>query len=88
MILTIMPITEPLVRVFANGPKDRVSVPSRVIPNTQIVVLDASLLNTQHCKVRSKGKGSNPNKGVAPHLHIGVVAIEERPFRSPSTIVD
>ena len=45
-----------MVRVFANGPGDLGSIPSRVIPKTQKMVLDASLLNTQHYKVRIKGK--------------------------------
>ena len=40
-------------RVFANGPG---SIPGRVIPNTLKMVLDTSLLNTQHYKVRIKGK--------------------------------
>ena len=44
------------VRVFANGPGDLGSVPGRVIPKTQKMVLDASLLYTQHYKVRIKGK--------------------------------
>ena len=30
------------------------------------MVLDTSLLNTQHYKVQIKGKWSNPGKGVAP----------------------
>ena len=30
-------------RVFANGPEDRVSIPGRVIPKTQKMVLDAAL---------------------------------------------
>ena len=30
------------------------------------MVLDASLLNTQHYKVRIKGKVERPGKGVAP----------------------
>ena len=42
------------VRVFANGPRDLGSIPGRVIPKTQKMVLDASLLNTQHYKVRIK----------------------------------
>ena len=42
--------------MFANGPVDLASVPGRVIPKTQKMVLDASLLNTQHYKVRIKGK--------------------------------
>ena len=40
------------VRVFANGHGDLGSIPGRVIPKTQKMVLDASLLNTQHYKVR------------------------------------
>ena len=43
------------VRVFANGPVDLGSIPGRVIPKIQKMVLDASLLNTQHYKVRDQG---------------------------------
>ena len=43
-------------RVFANGPGDRGSNLGRVIPKTLKMVLDATLLNTQHYKVRIKGK--------------------------------
>ena len=43
-------------RVFANGPGDRVSIQGRVILKTQKMVLDTSLLKTQHYKVRIKGK--------------------------------
>ena len=32
------------------------SIPSQVIPKTQKMVVDATLLNTQHYKVRIKGK--------------------------------
>ena len=35
--------------MFANGPR-------RVLPKTLKMVLDAALLNTQHYKVRIKGK--------------------------------
>ena len=42
--------------VFANGPEDQGSIPDWVIPKTQKMVLDATLLNTQHYKVRIKGK--------------------------------
>ena len=45
-----------MVRVFANGPGDLGSIPGRVIPKTQKMVLDAALPNTQHYKVRIKGK--------------------------------
>ena len=44
------------VRVFANGPGDLRSISGRVIPKTLKMVLDVSLLNTQHYKVRIKGK--------------------------------
>ena len=44
------------VRVFANGPGDKGSIPGRVIPRTQKMVLDASFLNTYHYKVSIKGK--------------------------------
>ena len=43
-------------RVFANGPGDRGSIPGRAIPKTLKMVLDTSLLNTQQCNVRIKGK--------------------------------
>ena len=54
------------VRGFANGPGDLGSIPGRVIPKTQKMVLDASLLNTQHYKVRIKGKVEQSREGVAP----------------------
>ena len=54
------------VRVFANRPGDLGSIPGRVIPKTQKMVLDASLLNTQHYKVRIKGKVEQSKEGVAP----------------------
>ncbi len=54
------------VRVFANGPGDLGSITGRVIPKTQKMVLDASLLNTQHYKVRIKSKVEQSREGVAP----------------------
>ena len=45
-----------MVRVFTNGAGDLGSIPGQVIPKTQRMVLDASLLNTQQYKVRIKGK--------------------------------
>ena len=45
-----------MIRVFANGQGDVGSIPLRVIPKTQKMVLDATLLNTQYYKVRIKGK--------------------------------
>ena len=38
-------------RVFTNGPRDRGSILGRVIPKTQKMLLDASLLNTQNYKL-------------------------------------
>ena len=52
--------------MFANGPGDLGSIPGRVIPKTQKMVLDASLLSTQHYKVRIEGKVEQSRKGVAP----------------------
>ena len=48
-------------RVFANGPGNQGSIPGRVIAknpkkNKKKMVLDTSLLNAQHYKVRIKGK--------------------------------
>ena len=45
-----------MVRVFAYGLGDLGSIPGRVIPKTLKMVLDVSLLNTQHYKVGIKGK--------------------------------
>ena len=45
-----------MVRVSANGPGDLGSIPGRVIPKNQKMVLDATLLNTQQYKVRIKDK--------------------------------
>ena len=53
-----------MVRVFANGSEDQCSIQGWVIPKTQKVVLDTSLLNTQHYKAWIKGKWSYPGKGV------------------------
>ena len=57
-----------MVRVFANCPGDMRPLTGRVIPKTQKLVLDATLLNSQHHKVRIKVNWSNPGKGVAPSL--------------------
>ena len=43
-------------RVFANGPIDQASIPGQVIPKTQKIVLDSTLLDTQHYKVEIKSK--------------------------------
>ena len=78
-----------MVRVFAKGPGDRGSIPGQVIPKTQKMVRDASLLNTQHYKVVIEGKvGQHRERGSALFsLPFGVVAVEKEVFGSPSTTV-
>ena len=51
-------------RVFANGPGDWGSIPGGVMPNTQKMVLDTSLLNI--IRYVSRVKLSNLGKGVVP----------------------
>ena len=63
------------------------SIPGRVIPKTQKMVLDASLLDPRHYKVGIKDKWSNPGKRVVLSLTLRVVAIEKGTFESPSTTV-
>ena len=71
-------------RVSANGPGDRGSIPSRVIPKTQKMVLDATLLNTQHYKVGAKCKVEQSREKSS---NLSIVAIEKGAFESPSTKV-
>ena len=65
-------------RVFANGLWDQGS-----IPETQKMILDTSLLNTQHYKVQIKGKveQSKDRTSTLP-LHLRAVAIEKGAFGS------
>ena len=51
-------------RAFAKSPEDRGSILGRVIPKIQKMELDAALLNTQHYKVRIKGKVEQSGNGV------------------------
>ena len=53
---TFIPDIGIMVRVFANGPGDLGSIPGRIIPETQKIVLGAALLNPQHYKVWIKGE--------------------------------
>ena len=85
--LILLPDIGVMVRVFANGPGDLGSIPGRVIPKTQDMVLDATLLNTQHYKIRIKGKVEQYRERRCAPLHLGVVAIEKGAFGSPSTTV-
>ena len=49
------------------------------------MVLDSALLNTQHYKVRVKGKVEQSRKWSSTPLHLDVVAIQKGAFGSPST---
>ena len=64
------------------------SIPDWVIPKTQTVVLDASLLNTQHYKIHIKGKveQSKESSSALP-LPQGIVAIKMGAFCWRSTTV-
>ncbi len=59
-------------RVFANGPGDRGSIPGRIIPKTQKMVLDVTLLNTQHYKVciKSKVEQSRERSSALPYISV------------------
>ena len=52
--------------MFANGPEDQGSIPGWVIPKTQKIVLDATLLSAQPYKLQIKVKWSNLGERVAP----------------------
>ena len=69
-------------RTFSNGPGHRGSIPGRVVPKTQKMVLDAGLLRTQHYKVMVKGNVEQFRQWSSAH---GVVAVEKGAFGSPST---
>ena len=56
-------------RVFANGPGDRDSIPSRVIPKILKTALKTSLLNTQHymARIKSKVEQSRERNSTVPY---------------------
>ena len=72
-------------RVFVIGLGDWGSILGQVIPKTQKMLLDATLLSTQHYKVRIKCKVEQSMEGVA--LSPIVVAMEKGAFGSPLTKV-
>ena len=49
-------------KVFANGPEDQGSIPDRVIPKIQKMILGAALFNTQHYKLQIKSKVEQPRE--------------------------
>ena len=70
-----------MVRVFASGPGDQGSILGRVIPKSQKMVLDATLLNSQHYKVRIKGKGAalSPTPQCSSNLQSSLLRCGTRP---------
>ena len=61
--------------VIANGLGDWGSIPGWVIPKTQKMVLDATLLNTQHYKVGIKGKveQSREKSSTLPYTSVSLL---------------
>ena len=59
--------------VFANGPGDLGSIPGNVIPKNLEMVLDISLLNIQHYKVRIKGKVEQSRERSSALLYTSVL---------------
>ena len=59
-------------RVLASGAGDWGSIPGHIIPKTQEIVLDISLLNAQHYKVRIKSKAeqSRGRSGAFPYTSV------------------
>ena len=69
--------------MFANGPRDQGSIQGRVIPKTEKMVLDDSLLNIK----RIKSKWINPIKRVAPFFTLRCSNYWKRDVGSPSSTV-
>ena len=55
-----------MVRMFANGPGKLDSIPGLVIPNTQKMVLYATLLNTHRYKVKRNSLGNIVESSSTP----------------------
>ena len=60
-------------------------IPGRVIPKIKKMLLDASLLNSYHYKIRTKGKVKQSRERSSSIL--GVVVVENGVFGSHSTTV-
>ena len=77
-----------MVRVFANGPGDLGSIPGRVIPKTQKMLLDVSVLNTRYCKVKIKGEVEQSRERSSNVRYTLVSMLSKKgAFGSSSTIV-
>ena len=76
-----------MVGEFTKGPRNPASIPGRVIPKTQKMFLVAILLNSQHYKVRIKGKVEQSRERSSVLLNnLGVVALEKGAFELPSIL--
>ena len=74
--------------LFGYGPENRGSIPGRVIPKTQKKWnLIYSLLNTQHYKLRIKGKTEQSKKksGALPYTLV-LYLLKRGTFRSPTLL--
>ena len=65
-----------MVRVFANGPGDLGSIPGRVIPKTQKMILKPLCLTLSIMKYGSRVSWSNPGKVLWNSRGISVHAFE------------
>ena len=59
-------------QLLVNGPGERGSIPGRVLPKTQKIVLDTALLNTQHYKLLIKGKEEQSRERSSAFLYTSV----------------
>ena len=75
-------------RVFVIGWGDRSSILDRVIPKTQKMRLDASKFNTQHYKIRIKGKVEQSKEGVAPSPTRWCSSYWKGNLRSPTKVAN
>ena len=66
VLMSILCLIGLMSRVFTNGPGNWVSIPGRVIPKTQKIILDAAFLTLSIIRYGSRVKWSNPLNGVAP----------------------
>ena len=73
-----------MVRVITNGSWDQGSLPVRVIPKSQKMLLKQTL---RIIRYGSRESGAIQEKVQHSTLHIGVVAIEKGAFGSHSTLV-
>ena len=72
IIIRSIPHIVIMIRVFTNGMGDLGSIPGQVIPKIQKMVLDATWLNSQHYKVKIKGKmdQSRERSSILPYTFV------------------